>query len=122
MREPGFTFKTINKSISIFEVIFDGELKGVEDFETEQFLKLEKQIDAEAESKIVLLNLNNVTFWDTEGMRHTLVLGRDINIKLEDSRVYIIAPKDGYLFKRAKEKYRDIVDKIVPWKVSSNSI
>lgn len=116
-----FTFVT-NEDISTLEVAFTGELKGVSDFQVDLFTRLEKKIAVDAESKIVYINLSNVSFWDTEGMRHTLVLAHDINTKIGDARVFIIAPRSGYLFNRAKEKYKDIVDKTVQWKLRPEEV
>lgn len=101
-----FTFSIID-DISTLEVIFSGELIGTEDFQTDSFKSLVKKIKDAAESKIVFLDLRKVDFWDTEGMRNTVILANDINKKLNDSRVIIVAPLDGYLYARLKEKYEN---------------
>lgn len=114
-----FTFKE-KDDISTFEIEFSGELKGLDDFSTDRFIKLVKKIRTDAESKLIYLNLHKVQFWDTEGMRQTILLAEEINIIIGDSRVFILAPRDGYLFKRAKEKYPDKIDKTVKWKTTSS--
>ncbi len=112
----------LNDEISTLEIFFSGELKGIDDFKTDTFTKLVRKIKSDAESKLVYLNLNDIQFWDTEGMRQTLILAHDINSKVgNDLRVAIVAPRDGYLYKRAIEKYKDIVDKTVKWKITSTS-
>lgn len=117
-----FSFTTSRDDVLFFEVNFSGELIGGSEITSEKFQKLIKQLRLEAESRVVFIDLNNVQFWDTAGMRQILGLTHEINSKLNTHRVYIIGPKDGYLFKRAKEKYKDKVDITIPWQKDRSSI
>ena len=122
MEKKSFTFR-IKDEENVFttEIIFTGELKGRSPFIEEDFQKLQRRIRKDAESKFVIMNLTEVTFWDTEGMRQTLKLAEEINQKIGQNRVYIVAPKEGYLISRAKEKYVDLIDKTVPWKEKADT-
>ena len=116
-----FNFK-INDDLSTTEILFSGELKGLLPFQAEDFLKLQKKIRSDAESKIVLLNLNDVGFWDTEGMRQILKFASEVNEKVGYNRVVIIAPTDGYLIRRAAEKYQNMINVSVPWFASEEEM
>lgn len=112
--ETAFDF-TADENGPIYQVRFTGELIGGSDLASDKFQKLIRQIKTEAQSRVVLLDIRKVAFWDTEGMRETLGLAHKINSDLSSPRVYIVAPKNGYLFKRAVEKYQDKVDNTIPW-------
>lgn len=114
-----FNFKKI-RDLLFFEVQFSGELRGGTDLESEEFQKLTKELKTEAQSRIVFIDLNKVAFWDTEGMRQILGMVSDLNQKL-GKRVYIIAPREGYLFNRAKEKYK-LESDLIPWKTSKEGL
>jgi anti-anti-sigma regulatory factor len=116
-----FNFIT-TENTEYFEIKFKGEMIGLTDFEGEPFQKLTKQISKQAESRIVILDLNEVTMWDSEGMRQALLyLAHEINSK-HGTRIYIVAPRNGYLFNRAKEKYKHVVDNTVPWIEDKKSV
>lgn len=115
---------SLKEDTHYFEVQFRGELRGGNDIASDSFQKLVKQIKTEAEDRIVFLDLSKVTYWDTEGMRRILkdlVSEMNRNLGAQGTRAYVIAPKNGYLFNRAKEKY-ELDSSLIPWRESKEGL
>ena len=103
----------INKSTNFYEVTFSGELRSGLDLDSNSFSELLKLIKGQSKSRVILVDLYGLTFWDSEGMRKVLSLIEEINAR-EPLRAGILAPQNTKNYDRAKEKY-DIGPDLIPW-------
>lgn len=108
-----YKYKEITNDPTIHEVLFEGELRAGRDIESEDFQSLIKRIKKASETKIVIIDVSSLFFWDSEGMRKILIPVREINQK-QVKRAIIIGKLESKNFERAKEKY-DIGTDSIPW-------
>ena len=104
---------SISEDNNFYEVKFSGELRSGLELDSNSFLALIKDIKSHSESRVILIDLYEVTFWDSEGMRKILSLIEEINAK-EPFRASILASRDTKNYERAKEKY-DLNSDLIPW-------
>ena len=112
-----FEYST-NKSINFYEVTFSGELRSGLDLNSNSFSELLKLIKSQSKSRVILVDLHGLTFWDSVGMGKVLSLIEEINAR-ELFRAGILAPKNTKNYDRAKEKY-EIGTDLIPWVESKN--
>ena len=105
--------KIKEESENFFEVYFAGELRSGKDLSSESFEGLLKKIRKEAQGKIIVINIDNLRFWDTEGMGKILKLVKDINFS-EPNRAVVIGSTNSKNFVRAKEKHK-VATSQIPW-------
>lgn len=108
-----YRYTEIKADTSFYELAFEGELRSGKDIESEDFSNLIKKIRKQAESKIVLLDLTNLQYWDSEGMRKLLIPVKEINSNYPD-RAILIGSLKSKNFERAKEKY-EVGKNQIPW-------
>lgn len=108
-----FEYVISDDKSDFFEVSFSGELRSGKDLESDDFESLLKNIKKESHGKVIIIKLENMRFWDTEGMGKILRLIKEINSN-KAFRAAVIAPKETKNFERAKEKHPVDTD-IIPW-------
>jgi anti-anti-sigma regulatory factor len=109
-----FSYNIDESELPYFKITFQGEITGGTQIFSDEFQRLLKDTKRKAESTVILFNLSSVTFWDSEGMRQILGTINEIN-SIKDKRAYVLAPLSGYLYDRAKEKYKDQIGKTIYW-------
>ncbi len=93
-----------------FYMIFKGDFRSGSHFESERS-KIETTAKKAIESHIVVFDILNVEFWDTETMNFLKSLITTLNSKR--LRAGIIGKKDGYIFNRFVEKFGKIEKPII---------
>ena len=107
-----FEYNT-NESTNFYEVTFSGELRSGLELNSDSFSDLLKLTKKQSKSRVILVDLYKLTFWDSEGMRKVLSLIEEINTR-EPLRAGILAPQNTKNYDRAKEKYK-IGTELIPW-------
>ena len=108
-----FNYSIDDSNPNFYKVIFSGQIRSGEQLASESFSKVLKNIKKESLAKIIIIDLNEVFYWDSEGMRKILSLVENIN-RDKPLRASILGFKGSKNFERANEKY-PIGSKIIPW-------
>lgn len=108
-----YKFEEMTDDSAFLEVHFEGELRAGKDIESEEFQSLIKKIKKSSETKVVIIDISKLFFWDSEGMRKILTTLKDINQK-QKNRAIVLGARSAKNFERAKEKYEVGTDEI-PW-------
>lgn len=109
-----FTYKIDETEIPYLKLSFTGELTGGTQIFSDEFQRQLKDVKRQSSSKVIIFDLSGVTFWDSEGMRQILGTIDEIN-SAKAKRAYVLAPSEGYLYERAKEKYKDKLENTILW-------
>lgn len=104
----------VNENDDLFLLKISGELRRGKDLsQSPKLLEVLNKADSISKTKLVIFNLQDLDYWDTEGITKIVSLVKKIN-ELNPHRSGMIAPKDKLLIEHASKKFADIGTSLIP--------